>query len=240
MNVYNQAEFEIRLEWGLRGVEELAPVSNVVIIVDVLSFSTTVDIAVSRAAQVYPYQWKDETAAEYAQSLSAILAYGRDGQTAYSLSPSSLVNLPLNTKLVLPSPNGSTLSLATGSTSTLAGCLRNAHAVAEYAATVGNSVAVIPAGERWADQTLRPAVEDLLGAGAIISHLTGTLSPESQSALAVFERAKSQLLPWLLESSSGKELIARGYEADIHLASELNVSKQVPILGNGAYQALEG
>ncbi|MEM9832729.1 MAG: 2-phosphosulfolactate phosphatase [Bacteroidota bacterium] len=239
MNIYNQAEFEIRLEWGLRGVEELAPVSDVVIIVDVLSFSTSVDIAVSRAAEVYPYRWKDETAVEYAQSLNAVLAYGRDTQSVYSLSPSSLTNLPFNTKLVLPSPNGSTLSLATGSTPTLAGCLRNARAVAEYASTVGNSVAVIPAGERWADQTLRPAVEDLIGAGAIIDHLNGTLSPESKSALAVFELAESQLLPWLQESSSGKELIARGYEADIHLANELNVSRQVPILRNGAYQALE-
>ncbi|WP_228376923.1 hypothetical protein [Chryseobacterium vrystaatense] len=46
--IYNQQEFEIRMEWGLKGAEMLAPVSDVMIIVDVLSFSTCVDIATQR------------------------------------------------------------------------------------------------------------------------------------------------------------------------------------------------
>lgn len=36
---------------------------------------------------------------------------------------------------------------------------------------LGRTVAVIPAGERWADGSLRPAIEDLLGAGAFIREL---------------------------------------------------------------------
>lgn len=60
--IYNQQEFEIRMEWGLKGVEMLAPVSDVMIIVDVLSFSTCVDIATQRGAVIYPYRWKDESA----------------------------------------------------------------------------------------------------------------------------------------------------------------------------------
>ena len=53
---FTQSEFDIRLEWGEQGVNLLAPVSDLVIIVDVLSFTTSVEIATSRGAIVYPYQ----------------------------------------------------------------------------------------------------------------------------------------------------------------------------------------
>ncbi len=36
-------------------------------------------------------------------------------------------------------------------------------------------------------------------------------------------------------SVSGNELIERGYERDVHLASELNASQCVPRLHGGAY-----
>jgi len=69
--VFDQHAFDIRLEWGVHGVQLLAPVSDVIIIVDILSFSTCVDLATGRGAMIYPYRWKDETAAVYAQSIGA-------------------------------------------------------------------------------------------------------------------------------------------------------------------------
>ncbi|MDK2407620.1 hypothetical protein QHH11_00605 [Aphanizomenon sp. PH219] len=45
MTFYNQSNFEIRCEWGKKGVEQLAIISDVVIIVDILSFSTCIEIA---------------------------------------------------------------------------------------------------------------------------------------------------------------------------------------------------
>ncbi|MGB1242324.1 MAG: 2-phosphosulfolactate phosphatase [Chitinophagales bacterium] len=235
---YNQTEFDIRLEWGIKGVEQLSPISDVIILVDVLSFSSSVDIATSNEAIIYPYAWKDQRAIEYAKSIDADLAsLGRKTTHGHSLSPDSLTKISKGTKLVLPSPNGSTLSLSTGKTTTLCGCLRNAKAVAEYASKVGKSIAVIPAGERWRqDWSLRPAFEDLLGAGAIISYLKGRLSPESKTALAVFCSLQKHILEELKNCSSGKELIERGFEADVILASQLNISKCVPILKEGAYR----
>jgi 2-phosphosulfolactate phosphatase len=184
---FTQAEFDIRLEWGEHGVNLLAPISDVVIIVDVLSFTTSVEIAASRKAIVYPFRGRMEMAQEFARSVGAELAQKR-GDTKYSLSPKSMLQIPEGIKLVLPSPNGSTLTLATGETPTLAGCLRNARAVAQAAKKYGSWIAVIPAGERWPDGSLRPSFEDLIGAGAIVHFLDGNCSPEASAAKICFSR----------------------------------------------------
>ncbi|GAB4152299.1 MAG: hypothetical protein Fur0046_31860 [Cyanobacteria bacterium J069] len=231
---FDQAAFEVRCEWGRRGVEQLAPISDVVIIVDVLSFSTCVDVANSQGAVVFPYAWKDESAAAFAQSVRAELAQKR-GQAGYSLSPTSLRSIAAGTRLVLPSPNGSALSVAAPGTPTLAGCLRNSRAVARAAMTYGTRIAVVPAGEQWPDGSLRPAFEDWLGAGAIISHLTGSLAPEAQAAAIAYERLRHNLQTLLKQCGSGQELIERGFGQDVELAAALNVSDCVPTLIDGAY-----
>ena len=117
--IYNQQEFDIRLEQGLKGVEELAPISDVIIIIDILSFSTCVDIATQNGAIIYPYRWKDESAIEYAKTIGAELADFNRKYTNFSLSPTSLLKMNPATKLMLPSPNGSTLTLSTEITPTL-------------------------------------------------------------------------------------------------------------------------
>lgn len=136
----------------------------------------------------------------------------------------------------MPSPNGSTLTLGTGEVPTLAGCLRNAQAVAMAAQRYGSRIAVIPAGERWADGSLRPAMEDWLGAGAILSHFHAGFSPEAGAAVASFEAARADLFAHLEQCSSGKEKRARGQARDIELAAALEVSANVPVLVNGAYR----
>jgi 2-phosphosulfolactate phosphatase len=136
---------------------------------------------------------------------------------------------------VLPSPNGSTLTLKTGQIPTFTGCLRHYQAVAAAAQTVGPKIAVIPAGEIWPDGRLRPALEDWLGAGAIISQLSGKVSPEARAALAAFRELASEIEPLLRQCGSGKELIERGFEDNVALASALNVSNCAPRLVNGAY-----
>ncbi len=238
--IFDQQEFDIRCEWGEHGISVLAPISDVIIIIDVLSFSTSVDVAVTQGAMVFPYRWRDDTAQAYAVSVGATLADPGRHPTRYSLSPASLTGIPKGTRMVLPSPNGATLTLAAKPTPVLAGCLRNAGAVAAVARQYGRKIAVIPAGERWKDDgSLRPSFADLIGAGAIISHLTGQRSPEALVALASFRAVESELDHALRQCSSGKELIEWGFATDVLLAAQLNVSACAPVLVNDAYRRAE-
>jgi 2-phosphosulfolactate phosphatase len=231
---HDQSRFDVRMEWGERGLEHVAAGCEAVIIVDVISFSTCVDVAVSRGAAVLPYPYRrDAAATAFAQSHSAVLAVPRK-ERGYSLSPASLTGIPAGTRLVLPSPNGSALTVLARAPLVLAGCLRNAAAVAEF---IGGRapVAVLPCGERWPDGSLRPAVEDLVGAGAIIAHLPGRPSPEARAALAAYRAAEADLAGFLAGCASARELAELGFAGDLPLAAELNVSRAVPLYRAPAY-----
>jgi hypothetical protein len=157
----------ILTEWGMAGVETLRERAAVLVIVDVLSFLTAVDVAVSKGAVVFPFPYGDEdTAQAAADRVGAVLAKPRRSSgSQISLSPQSLMAVPAGTRIMFPSPNGARLSLACCDRPVLTGCLRNAAAVAKTARQMagGGAVGVVPAGELWPDGSLRPAIEDLLG-----------------------------------------------------------------------------
>jgi 2-phosphosulfolactate phosphatase len=115
----------------------------------------------------------------------------------------------------------------------VAGCLRNAAAVGEAARRFGRRVSIIAAGERWPNGTLRPAVEDLLGAGAIAAPLAGSLSPETAAAAGAFRSI--DVTTQLAQCESGRELVDAGFPQDVELAAMLNVSGTVPVLRDGAF-----
>ena len=237
--VFAQETYVIRCEWGAQGIQQLIHRSEVIVVVDVLSFCTAVDIATTNGAMVFPYQGSSDAALAYAASKDAMLATpGRTQREGYSLSPVSLLTIPSGTRLVLPSLNGSRLSLATGDTPTLAGCLRNAEAVARAAHQVGRAISIIPAGERWkSDGTIRFALEDWVGAGAIIHYLDGSKSPEALAAESAFLSLRNNLHNALATTGSGQELITQGFEQDVALALEFGASHNVPQLQDGAYIA---
>ena len=230
----SQTAYDVRCEWGREGVLALAPASDVIVIVDVLSFSTSVEIATARGAVIHPFRWRDESAVAFARSVGAELAGQND--RGWSLEPSTLESIDSGVGLVLPSPNGSELTTLTGTTPTLAGCVRNASAVAEAASRRGDRITVIAAGERWPDGSLRPCFKDLCGAGAILRHLPGSLSPEARAAVAVYRDAEGSLFESIRSCESGQEKESRGLLRDVELASELDVSDCVPCLIEGVYQ----
>jgi len=230
VGVFEQDGFAARFEWGEQGLRTLLPHVDLIIIVDVLSFSTAVDVATSRGAHVIPCPSRDpSTLAAHHAALVASHRRDPSPEHPYSLSPRSLATIPKGTRLVLPSLNGSHLTtLATTQHEVLAGCLRNARAVGELA-THRPSTGVIAAGELRKDGTLRFALEDLLGAGAILSHLPSKArSPEADVAVAAFEAFKADLPTKLAACASGRELAAAGFPEDVTMATELGVSNAVP------------
>ncbi len=221
MASFDQAGFEVRFEWGVRGAQEAGRGARAIIVVDILRFTTTVDAAVSRGAIVYPYRWRDDSAVSYAASVGAVVAGLRENATGanpFTLSPLSMATARAGTRIVLPSPNGAKVSLAA-------------------ALAIGPPITVVAAGERWkSDGALRPAFEDMMGAGAILYTL-GFLkgSPEAHAAAAVFNSCGDDLERQLLECSSGCELVRKGFFEDVVWASKLNVSRTGPRLFSGAF-----
>jgi 2-phosphosulfolactate phosphatase len=229
-----QAASEVRFDWGPVGVEAVH--ARYVVIVDVLRFTTAVDAAVARGARVYPYRWKDASAASFAQDVGARLADGSD-PAGPSLSPVAMTRVDHGDALVLPSPNGSTcatLASERGAT-VIAACLRNARSVAAWLNANTREVAVIACGERWPDGGLRPALEDHLGAGAVLAHLKGHLSREAEAAVRLWEGMEQAAADAIRECVSGQELQACDRGDDLEFAVALHVSATVPLLSDGAF-----
>ncbi|KKK05183.1 2-phosphosulfolactate phosphatase [Micromonospora sp. HK10] len=248
MAVFTQPGSGARFDWGLTGAAELGRVCAALVVVDVLSFTTAVDVAVGRGMRVHPFPW-GEQAAEYARRVGAVAAVGRRQVTPdhpWSLSPAALRAAPVVTDLVLPSPNGSAISAAASAAGmpVVAACLRNAPAVGRWLRTQGYGstdapVGVVAAGERWPDGSLRPSVEDQLGAASVLDALAdvpGGLSVEAAMALAAL--ASTPDVPAAVRGCvSGRELVEGGFAADVEIAAQVGVSRVVPVLRHGYFVA---
>ena len=171
-------------------------------------------------------------AADFARCQNAILCTDRS-RTTFSLSPESLLGIANGTRLVLPSLNGASLVAAATriARAAIVGSLRNASAVARWLAAWDGPIAVIAAGERWSDGTTRFAIEDWLGAGAVLASLGGEQTSEARLAAAAFAASRFHLAPILSESVSGRELVSRGFAADVTLAVDYDSSAVVPVAG---------
>jgi 2-phosphosulfolactate phosphatase len=230
----------VGVEWGLAGALNYADRVDALVIVDVLSFSTSVCVAVERGARVYPHPGGPD-ARQLSDQVHGVLAGRRTLTDGPSLSPTSLLDLPPHTNLVLPSPNGGLIaySVAGHQCQVFTAALRNASAVGRYLAEARDirRVVIVPAGERWPDDSLRVAYEDQVGAGAVIARMSRIdpavrLSAEAEAAVAAYERLRP-----LQDTPSGQELTERDFGDDIVLASAIDVTDVVPVLRDGYFVA---
>jgi 2-phosphosulfolactate phosphatase len=238
--IYGQGDYSIRFDWGLDGARAAITGVDAIVVVDVLSFTTAVSVAVEHGATVFPYPWQDESAEAFAAAKGALLA-GSRGQGNLSLSPVSMAELGEGTRIVLPSPNGATIctEIANRGTRVIAGSIRNAAAIAACANEHRWSLAVIGAGEHWRGSSgMRPCLEDLLGAGAILNGLDESrCSPEARSAIGAYRHVAHDLTTSLRACAGGRELEAWGYAEDVTMAAELDADACVPLLSADGYFA---
>lgn len=214
---FDQSTYQVRLEWGVDGLDRLAP-ADVVVVVDVLRFSSTVADAVASGSAV---------------SLDDARVWSR---------------------------NGAAVAARAGEAVVLVGSLRNASAVARAIATLQDrnqartSVNVIAAGEADADGAVRFAVEDHLGAGAIVAALTDLgidhTAPDAAVAAEGFRALKRALRHMVSASGSAREL-ADGVAATDRMresgvvpttpssAAELDALDVVPVLRDGVFVAFD-
>lgn len=242
---FSQRGFPVRFGWGPVEAAELASSSGCLVVVDVLSFTTAVSVVTQGGGRVLPYRWRDETARAHAAKHGAKLAVGRREATEespWSLSPAALRAAPNPGRLVLPSPNGSTISAAAGDGTVVAACLRNAGAVARWITaqgfgTTSRPLAVIASGERWPDGSLRPSLEDQLGAGAVLAALADVLdgfSPEAELAARTYA-ATLDVVDAVRRCGGGVELASQGFGGDVDVAAEIDAAEVVPVLTDGAF-----
>jgi 2-phosphosulfolactate phosphatase len=235
--------FDILLGWGVGGIAALGGDVAVFVLVDVLRFTTAVDVATSAGAAVHPSPWPLHRTVPTREQLDPEPFEVADGSGPrnLSLSPRSLRGLGPGDRVVLPSANGSPCALAAAAfgVPVVAASLRNAAAVAQWveSSCARGPIGVIACGELRPDGSLRTAVEDRIGVGAVVAELSGVRSPEARGAAAVYRYASAHLGVVLAESPSGRELRGRGLAEDLGWAAAADVSRCVPVLEeDGAFR----
>lgn len=238
----HQRAHGVRLEWGPAAIRQLGPEVDCIIVIDVLSFTSCVSVALERGAQIYPYPWRDERAVAYAAAHGAELARRTRGAAqGWSLSPGSLLKAHPGLKLVLPSPNGSSCTFLARDLGkpVYAASLRNLRATAT-ACRRHERLLIVPCGERWGDDdSLRPCLEDHLAAGGLVQALNRQdLSPEARLAVQAYAAlSPAERREALAACGSAQELVERGFAADLALCWEEDASDLACRLDGDCFRA---
>ncbi|MDJ1115509.1 2-phosphosulfolactate phosphatase [Microbacterium dauci] len=205
-STFDQSRYQLRFDWGVEGLERLAP-ADVVVVVDVLRFSSTVAARVAAGEEV-PHD-------------DAAHAVSRNGAAVATAAASAPV--------------------------VFLGCLQNASAVASAVLAeqarrgARTSVNIVAAGELTDVGSLRFAVEDQLGAGAVLAALEALgvdhTSPEAAAASEAFRGLRGAVKHLLTASGSGQELLDAGRRDEVLAAAVHDSVASVPVLRDGVWVA---
>lgn len=211
---FAQARYQVRFDWGAAGARRIAPGAHVVVLVDALLATTSVVLA-AEAGDPSP--------------LDGALAAALDGA-------------PIDDEAVV-----------------IAASLRNRTAVAERVLALQEQrgermiVAIVAVGGAVASGATDAAdaadapraplagIGDQLTAGAVVDALIALgidhTSPEAAVACAAYEGLRKAVVHLVGASGRGAELAASGRRAEVRLATELDVTRVVPVLQGDRFQA---
>lgn len=225
---------------------------DVVVLVDVLSFSTAVVTGAARGVEFLPAGSRTRAAA-LAEETGATPSVSRNGTVAsgtYTLSPLSYATAPRGLRVVLRSPNGARLvQAARGAPAVIVGAFVNASAAGAAAGAAalgdGRGVTVVACGEREVGRDGGTsggrrrvfAGEDFLGAGAVAAAVPLRRSGDAEAAVRAFQASRADLERILRATDSGRGLRAAGYEGDVAHAARVDLYSTVPVLAGGVLKA---
>ena len=235
---HQQLGHRVRFDWGPTGAAAVVAGADVAVVVDVLSFTTTVTVGVARGIEVLPYLWKDDRAAAYAEERGASLAT-RPGARALAARDVAARGR-LADRRTVPERLGDLLRPRR---------LRRARPRRVACATAPRSRPPWPRAPSpsWpaasAGRTARcaPCAEDLWGAGAVLALLPAAdLSPEARLAADAYRAVAGSLAEALHACAGGRELHASGFGADVDVAAGLDADDVVPVLDGDTFRAAPG
>jgi 2-phosphosulfolactate phosphatase len=234
------------LSWGTDGVQAASQRGDLIVIVDVLRFSSTVTTAIANGFTIIPAANRD-AAQRLAERTGGAIS-GKSGIARYSLSPLDYLNPKETGEVVLVSPNGAACASLIGARSTgFIGCFLNARALARTVRALAESdrrdVAVVAAGEVKEDGDgdsgqRRFAIEDYLGSGIVLSELRLGLTPEAEVCMRAYEACARDCSRLIEDSLSGRYLRERGLGYDISHCVQTSIYDAVPVVQEGTIVAL--
>jgi 2-phosphosulfolactate phosphatase len=207
---FDQRRYQVRLDWGAEGLARLAP-AEVVVVVDVLRFSTTVTDAVARGESV-PL---DASAHAVSINGAAIAEAAAGSGATVLLGCLRNARAVAETVLDVQHRRGDRTAVAVIAAGELAG--------------------------REARAPLRFAVEDQFGAGAVVDALGALgidhTSPDAAAAAEAFRGLRGALRHLLTASGSGQELLERDSRDEVLNAAAVDEASVVPVLRDGVFVA---
>jgi len=243
------------LDWTVDGLRCALREDRIVVIADILRFSSAVTTAVANGFTIYPVADQKEIG-PLSRRIRG-LAAGRSGEARFSLSPFGYLDAAdlRNKKVVLWSPNGAACaSLVKKRDRAYIGCLLNARALGGHLTAIARKsrrgVTLIAAGEQQAVVTGERilydikssrrvfAVEDYLGCGAILSCLRLPKTPEAEVCETAFRASRRRLRKLMMDSFSGLFLQGRGLTRDVAWAAQLDKYGVVPVIRGNRIEAL--
>jgi len=209
---------------------------DVAIMVDVLRASTTITVALEKIPNIIP-TLEIEEALALAPKHQAFLAGERRGATIEGFdvgnSPVDIQKLSGETLIITTSNGTRILEGITGRA--LIGSFINAQAVAEKAREISTEhIEVVMAGVRG-----NFAIEDFLGAGAIISHLQDQELDEMGQAACLAIQNPEMVDLAVRNSRSAKNLRKLGFGEDVDFCLQRDKSQLVPEFKDGLIRVLE-